>query len=191
MDASTKPIVLFGADTSQFGAVAGAYPAAWRTQPAGRSLHTIIEGCEPCSGLRYVTTSTSVCGMTAAALTTPLLSLVSSPRWCRTYFLQRGRAAATVDISDDLLAAEGDEDTDYTGGDSKTSERYLSSGTTQVDARVAQALLRLEGLYAKLTLGLRHVVKHAFARHSDVLEAGTEVQVGSELSAVMIDNVRV
>lgn len=53
VDASTKPIVLFGADTSQFGAVAGAYPAAWRTQPAGRALHTIIEGCEPCSGLRY------------------------------------------------------------------------------------------------------------------------------------------
>lgn len=85
-----------------------------------------------------------------------------------------------MDISDDLLAAE-DEDTDYTGGDSKTSasERYLAGGAGQVDARVARSLLRLEGLYAKLTLGLRHVVKYAFARHSDVLEAGTEVQVRS------------
>jgi hypothetical protein len=53
VDASTKPIVLFGADTSQFGAVAGAYPTAWRTQIAGRSLHAVIESSEPCSGLRY------------------------------------------------------------------------------------------------------------------------------------------
>jgi hypothetical protein len=52
VDAGTKPVVLFGPDTAQFGAVAGAYPPAWRTQVAGRSLHVVMEGCEPSSGLR-------------------------------------------------------------------------------------------------------------------------------------------
>lgn len=52
VDASTQAVVLFGPDTAQFGAVQGAYPAAWRDQVAGRSLHAIIEGCDPSTGLR-------------------------------------------------------------------------------------------------------------------------------------------
>lgn len=106
-------------------------------------------------------------------------------RWCRTYFLQRGRSAATVDVSDDLLAAEDEEvDGAYnaTQGDSKSSEGHSHhQGSLHVDASVTKALRRMEGLYVKLLLGLRLVVKQAFARHSDVLEAGTEVQVSSAL----------
>ena len=52
VDPSTKPIVLFGPDTAQFGAVVGPYPARWRDQVAGKALHVIIEGCEPSTGLR-------------------------------------------------------------------------------------------------------------------------------------------
>jgi hypothetical protein len=99
-------------------------------------------------------------------------------RWCRTYFLQRGRAAATVDVSDDLLI--GDED-DETAADHKASEPILSKGALTVDPGVAKSLLRLEGLYVKLVLSLRLVVKYAFAKHSDVLEAGTDVQVHAHL----------
>ena len=51
-DESMKPVVLFGADTAQLGAVAGAYPEAWRHQQAGRALHVVMEGCEPSTGLR-------------------------------------------------------------------------------------------------------------------------------------------
>ena len=52
VDPGTKPIVLFGTDSAQLGVVAGAYPPAWRTQVAGKSLHVVMEGCEPCTGLR-------------------------------------------------------------------------------------------------------------------------------------------
>ena len=51
-DESMKPVVLFGADTAQLGAVTGAYPEAWRHQQAGRALHVVMEGCEPSTGLR-------------------------------------------------------------------------------------------------------------------------------------------
>lgn len=75
-----------------------------------------------------------------------------------------------MDVSDDLLAAEGE---DFDGADSKHSEPHTSA----VESGVTDALRRLEGLYVKLLLGLRLVVRHAFAKHSDVLDAGTEVQV--------------
>lgn len=52
MDATTKPVVLFGPDSAQFGTVVGAYPAAWRDQLAGKALHVVLEGCEPSTGLR-------------------------------------------------------------------------------------------------------------------------------------------
>lgn len=99
-------------------------------------------------------------------------------RWCRTIFLQRGRTAAVVDVSDDLLISQDDEDHDTYGndGDTKHSE-VISHPVGQLERGVNEALLRLEGLYVKLLLGLRLVVKNAFAKHSDVLEAGTEVQV--------------
>jgi hypothetical protein len=109
-----------------------------------------------------------------------------SHRWCRTYFLQRGRTAATIDISNDLIDAEDDLDEQ---GDSKHSDFAAHADGGHVDRAVSSALLRLEGLYVKLMLGLRLVVKSAFAKHSDVLEAGTEVQVRS--SCTFIKSLRV
>lgn len=94
-------------------------------------------------------------------------------RWCRTYFLQRGRIAASVDISNDLLIAAEESE----GGDSKHSEGMGHHEHYHIDTGVSNALLRLEGLYTKLLLALRTAVKLAFSRHSDVLEAGTEIQV--------------
>lgn len=145
VDATTQPIVLFGPDTAQFGAVLGAYPAGWREQLAGKALHAVMEGCEPSVGLR----------------------------WCRTLFLQRGRTAAAVEVDDDLLL--GDEE----DGDHLSESKYAdlaAAGKMEVDRGVAASLERLESLYIKLLLALRLVVKIAFTRHSDVLEAGTEVQ---------------
>jgi hypothetical protein len=150
VDASTKPVVLFGPDTAQFGAVVGPYPASWRQQVAGKALHVIMEGCEPCSGLR----------------------------WCRTYLLQRGRTAPSVDVSNDLI----DEHATETGNAAVTGTVTGGGGGgggngSGVPRDVTASLWRLEALYAKLLIALRLVVKVAFAKHSDVLEAGQEVQV--------------
>jgi len=107
--------------------------------------------------------------------------LCSFCRWCRTYFLQRGRTAALVDVSDDLLATT-EADFEDTGDEtyrteSKHNHDLVAPGKVDIDHGVAESLERLESLYVKLLLALRLVVKIAFARHSDVLEAGTEVQV--------------
>ena len=86
-----------------------------------------------------------------------------------------------MDVSDDLLA---NSDADYEdNGDetyrteSKHNNDLVVAGKVDIDHGLAESLERLEGLYVKLLLALRLVVKIAFARHSDVLEAGTEVQV--------------
>ena len=71
----------------------------------------------------------------------------------------------------DILAEEEDET-----GASKHSEAF-NAAHAEVERTVTVSLQRLEALYIKLLLSLRLVVKLAFARHSDVLEAGTEVQV--------------
>jgi len=148
VDATTQPVVLFGPDTAQFGAVVGAYPAGWKDQLAGKALHAVLEGCEPSTGLR----------------------------WSRTFFLHRGRTAAAVEASDDLFIDEDDE------GEGKHSE-LASAGKMELERGVAASLERLESLYVKLLLAMRLVVKIAFAKHSDVLEAGTEVQ--RKLDAIM------
>lgn len=150
VDATTQPVVLFGPDSAQFGAVVGAYPAGWRDQLAGKALHAVLEGCEPSTGLR----------------------------WSRTFFLHRGRTAAAVDVSDDLFVDEDGKE----GGEGKHSE-LASAGKMELERGVAASLERLESLYVKLLLAMRLVVKIAFARHSDVLEAGTEVQ--RKLDAIM------
>ncbi len=87
-----------------------------------------------------------------------------------------------MDVSDDLLANTAEADFEDTGDEayrteSKHSSDLVTAGKVDIDHGVAESLERLESLYVKLLLALRLVVKIAFARHSDVLEAGTEVQV--------------
>lgn len=58
IDATTRPIVLFGPDTVLFGSSSTladnvtSSDAVWRNKAAGKSLHVIMEGCEPSTGLR-------------------------------------------------------------------------------------------------------------------------------------------
>ena len=86
-----------------------------------------------------------------------------------------------MDVSDDLLAnndAEFEDNGEETyRTESKHSSDLVAAGKVDIDHGLAESLERLEGLYVKLLLALRLVVKIAFDRHSDVLEAGTEVQV--------------
>ncbi len=52
LDPSTKPVVLFGRDTADFAVGNGQHTSKWSEALVGASLHTVIEGCEPSSGLR-------------------------------------------------------------------------------------------------------------------------------------------
>jgi hypothetical protein len=52
LDPSTRPIVLFGAETAHFAMENGQYGSHWRNAIAGSGLHTVYEACEPRTGLR-------------------------------------------------------------------------------------------------------------------------------------------
>ena len=71
-------------------------------------------------------------------------------RWCRTYFLKRGRFLPQVDNNS------------FRKNDAETLD---------------ETFLRVEMLYSKLWMGLREAVRCSFGVHSDVLDAGGEIQV--------------
>lgn len=51
-DPSSRPVVLFGADTAAFAVSNGLYDPSWQRATAGQALHAIFEGCEPSTGMR-------------------------------------------------------------------------------------------------------------------------------------------
>jgi hypothetical protein len=55
-----------------------------------------------------------------------------------------------------------------------SSSQIAALGHSQA---VADSVHRLECLYFKLYVGLRYVVRRAFAKHRDVLDAGMDIQV--------------
>lgn len=123
-------------------------------------------------------------------------------RWCRTYFLQRGKCLDFLVDSDSLVDYDEDEekaelssaflrDSDEgpllgggrpAGGAAKGDTRSGNGGSCSVMPEVAVAVRRFEALYTKLWLGLRAIVREAFSSHSDVLEAATEIQVVRSLA---------
>ena len=163
VDPSTKPIVLFGTDTALLGAIVGPYPSRWRQKTAGRALHVVLEGSEPSTG----------------------------QRWCRTYFLQHGQVATTSTSSITnsnrnsnssrgsrgiIVDSKNNDDDAVIGNENDSSiSRDVISYTLSED--VSLSIHRLESLYMKLLISLRWLVKSKFSKHSDVLEAGTEIQV--------------
>lgn len=48
-----RPIVLFGTQTSSIGS-AEHLIVNWRDETAGNHVHTVLEGCEPATGMRYI-----------------------------------------------------------------------------------------------------------------------------------------
>ena len=52
LDPITKPIVLFGSDTVNFGVSNTPYGSKWRSAQVGNSLHAVFEACEPSTGMR-------------------------------------------------------------------------------------------------------------------------------------------
>jgi hypothetical protein len=144
----------------------------------GRHKHTIIEGTEPSTGLRYASFvymryDTAV---GYGTLFNPLqiihsyLSVsLSSCRFCRTYFLETGRTLPTLDLQEDLYEQKEVGETEAVDAD----DDLKSSIETREDAIVLE---RMKRLYVKLWLSLRATVRVAFQTFTDVLEAGTFIQ---------------
>lgn len=155
VDASTKPIALFGVNTSLFGAITGSYPNTWHQKTIGDSLHTILEGFEPSIGLR----------------------------WCRTYFLHRGRVAISIETSNiytetiSSTMISNDDDSSYDKIVETKLDEHEVKKKYNIPMNISIAIQRLESIYMKLLISLRLLVKSSFSIHNDVLEAGTEIQV--------------
>ena len=211
VDPSIKPIMLLGTDTKYIGGSyvgsdntqihsdsefkeskeskegstpeelqlqldSNGYPTAWHDTQVKSSMHCIVEACEPSCGLR----------------------------WCRTYMLQRGRAAfrlyvdSLVDTNTSNTTASGlvEEDSYVTGGNNgdddgdvpldtefaalKTNINTTTSNTprkSNISAITEQGIRRIECLYVKLYMALRYVVRVAFTKHSDIMDAADMIQV--------------
>lgn len=93
-------------------------------------------------------------------------------RWCRTYFLRRGRSIDLISDADAVVQQDSEEDDSH-----HAHHHHSDSSSHQHSAEDCAALNRLEAFYIKLWMGLRSVVRTAFASHTDVLEAGTYIQV--------------
>ena len=104
-------------------------------------------------------------------------------RWCRTYFLQHGQVATTTDNIH--INREQNSSIDSKNGDnnSRSSSNHISY---VINEDVSSAIHRLESLYVKLSICLRWLVKTVFSKHSDVLEAGTEIQVFYMMMMMML-----
>ena len=146
LDPAHRPVLLFGAHTSAVGAVGGRYPKGWQGTPAGESLHTVVEGCEPSTGIRF----------------------------CRSYFLRRGKSLPFLKDAEALVGADEEDEGQWIDDNAHKRSATHASGVSEATA--VATLERLEGLYVKLWLGLRATVLAAFKSHVDVLEAGTYVQ---------------
>jgi len=89
-DPALRPLCLVGQDTLLLGSCPrSGLPASWAQSRVGaRSMHYVVEACEPSSGIR----------------------------WCRTHFLQRGRRLPSIrDAS--ALVQSADEDDETTASD--------------------------------------------------------------------------
>lgn len=101
-------------------------------------------------------------------------------RWCRTYFLQRGKAIPLVKNIDSLVDSE-QHHPQLSLSESKMANNATTTGmiddvAVMIPTHVTTSLQRLESLYSKLYIYMRRIVKVAFATHCDVLEAGTYLQ---------------
>lgn len=82
-------------------------------------------------------------------------------RWCRTYFLARGKYFENIVDVEALVESQN-----FTNEESKSS-----------DSETRSTIDRLESLYFKLSTSLRWAVRQAFVQYNDILDAGGAIQV--------------
>eukprot|EP01038_Epipyxis_sp_PR26KG_P009383 gene9383-12642_t len=159
VDPTSRPVALFGADTNEFGVLNGGnYFKGWQRRLANESLHVILEGSEPSTGLR----------------------------WCRTYFLKHGKCLALlkdvdslIDDADDTMSTEHSEgkfSANIRAGSDLLDDQYSSHTNIPKELPYSKFLNRLESVYIKLWISMRWLAKIAFSKHYDALEAVSYVQ---------------
>ena len=152
VDPILRPVLLFGADTRYIGDVPkGKLDVCSVTNT---TLHCVVEGFEPSSGMR----------------------------WCRSYFLHRGKCAHPIQI-ESLVNAKNEvkkgrvDDMDVQEDLDKEILQLTNNVHHNISAVVEQGIRRLEALYIKLYLSLRYSVRYAFSRHDDLMDAAADIQV--------------
>jgi len=108
----------------------------WKKETVRDNSSVIIEGTEPSTGMR----------------------------WCRTYFLQRGKFVNLIRDPDALVSSE------------VTASSVSAARTDVHDDEHLKAIATLEYLYFKAWVALRWAVRTAFSVCHDVLDAGDAVQ---------------
>ena len=156
VDPALRPVLLFGADTRYIGDTAELQKLSKSSASSitNTTLHCVVEGYEPSSGMR----------------------------WCRSYFLHRGKCAHPIQIEslvntkNDVKRgrvddAEGHEDLD------KEILQLTNNVHQNISAVVEQGIRRLEALYVKLYIALRYSVRSSFGKYNDLMEAAGDIQV--------------
>lgn len=154
-DPITKPIILFDSDSIEFGS-GSINTTQLAKKVIGSNIYCIIEACEPSVGIRF----------------------------CRTYFLQRGKSHSLLSEVDSLLNNESE-----AYHEEIIPVKPLETIADTVPPDVTASVRRAESIYIKLWLTLRYIVKLTFASHSDVLEAGTFIQVINMISYIDIESI--
>lgn len=152
-DDSHKPVALIGPYSSFIGNIMSPKASNWKSQKIENNLHLVIESSEPSSGIR----------------------------WCRTFFLSSGTGdilfsdiqrlrndLSGVNIGRDQSADDEEDEIEVSIHD------ITNDSASSFEISVSK---RLHGLYLKLCYNLRRVVHEQFLQNSDVLEAGSKVQV--------------
>jgi hypothetical protein len=158
LEKSLKPALLFGPFSNFVGNTMGPKASNWRHFYPANSLHCVVESSEPDTGLR----------------------------WCRTYFLQQGTSAFLYDevirlqssLSGIHIPTTGEEMNETLEETLKELQKLSVMSRTHLPSSATQfALQRLMTLYVKLWFNLRTLVYETFLTESDVLDAGSLIQV--------------
>jgi len=140
VDPVLQPVLYLGAEDSSHALGAAITNQKWNDMTVGSSLSAILEAYEPSTGMR----------------------------WCRTYFLQRGKCLDKILDPEALVSNEGKE------GDESTSIDF-PEGVENTHAK-GVVVDRMEAMHQKLCTSFRYAVSTTFSEHGDVLDAGGAVQ---------------
>jgi hypothetical protein len=140
VDPTLQPVLYLGAEDPSLPLGGAVTTQKWNEVTVGSSLSAILEAYEPSTGMR----------------------------WCRTYFLQRGKCLDRILDPEALVSNEGKE-----GGENEAD--CLSESIKHMKAK-GIVIDRMEVLHYKLCTAFRFAVKTAFSENADVLDAGGAVQ---------------
>lgn len=198
----SPPIVFFGPHTTQIGVLqqALAKSDAWRDHTIDRHLHTVFEGCEPSTGMRFCRTyflkhgtgdllarearefqrSLTNYSSSSSATHADSKSNNEDPDFDYERSIpnaQVGRKTASVVES---KQRDDDVDDEYSMMPGRDDLRLTGDGedvSSKAYLALKEDIQRMQALYVKLWFSLRCLVFDTFYLTNDILEAGTAIQV--------------